>query len=192
LWIHALDKAGSVYLGPTCREGALWRIRASNPEINAVLDVVPEGFRGEGALSGICVGIKSNIAAVGAPTHGGIKAYAGEVAREDARVVKRLRAAGADVVASLNMEEGALGAQTDNPWFGKTQNPLKIGYTPGGSSGGSAAAVAAGYVHAALGTDTMGSVRIPSSYCGLFGFKPSHDRAMLATAGYGRSACERF
>jgi len=111
--------------------------------------------------------------------HGGINAYAGEVAREDARVIKRLRAAGADIVASLNMEEGALGAQTDNPWFGKTQNPLKLGHTPGGSSGGSAAAVAAGYVHVALGTDTMGSVRIPSSYCGLYGFKPSHDREML-------------
>jgi len=71
------------------------------------------------------------------------------------------------------MEEGALGAQTDNPWFGKTYNPMKDGYTAGGSSGGSAAAVSAGMMPAALGTDTMGSVRIPSSYCGLVGFKPS-------------------
>ena len=164
---------------PTCREGSLWRIRASNPEINAVVDICPEGERGEGVLSGLCFGVKSNIAVRGVPRTGGIFAYAEDVAERDARVVERLRAAGADVVASLNMEEGALGAQTDNPFFGRTHNPRRIGFTPGGSSGGSAAAVAAGYVNAALGTDTMGSVRIPSAYCGLWGFKPSHSREML-------------
>ena len=164
---------------PTCREGALWRIRASNPEINAVVDIAPEGETGEGPLSGLCVGVKSNIAVRGVPRTGGILAYAEDLAEADATVVERLRAAGADVVASLNMEEGALGAQTDNPFFGRTQNPRLIGHTPGGSSGGSAAAVAAGYVNAALGTDTMGSVRIPSAYCGLWGFKPSHSREML-------------
>jgi aspartyl-tRNA(Asn)/glutamyl-tRNA(Gln) amidotransferase subunit A len=73
----------------------------------------------------------------------------------------------------LNMEEAALGAKTDNPWFGKTQNPHKTGYTPGGSSGGSGSAVAAGLCDIALGTDTMGSVRIPAAYCGVYGFKPA-------------------
>jgi aspartyl-tRNA(Asn)/glutamyl-tRNA(Gln) amidotransferase subunit A len=72
------------------------------------------------------------------------------------------------------MEEGALGAVTDNPWFGRTQNPWREGYTAGGSSGGSGAAVAAGLCATALGTDTMGSVRIPSAYCGVFGIKPRY------------------
>jgi len=101
------------------------------------------------------------------------------IALTDARVITRLKQAGYNIAAIVNMEEGALGAQTDNPWFGKTFNPLKAGYTPGGSSGGSAAAVGAGQVDIALGTDTMGSVRIPSAYCGLWGFKPSYDPDML-------------
>jgi len=134
--------------------------------INAVLEYTrPQ-------KEGVSVGIKANIAVKGYACHGGIKAYENEIADEDAVVVSRLREAGYNVAAILNMEEGALGAQTDNPWFGKTYNPLKNGYTPGGSSGGSAAAVAAGQVDIALGTDTMGSVRIPSAYCGIWGFKP--------------------
>lgn len=125
------------------------------------------------------IGIKANIAVKGVACHGGIKAYDTDISKEDAVVVRRLRAAGYNINAILNMEEGALGAQTNNPWFGKTYNPLKKGYTPGGSSGGSAAAVAGHLVSAALGTDTMGSVRIPSAYCGLWGFKPSHSTDML-------------
>jgi len=141
--------------------------------INAILNVIP--YEGDGQS----VGVKANISVVGQICHGGIKAYSNNLARRDAIVALRLRNAGYGLTAVLNMEEGALGAQTDNPWFGKTFNPLKDGYTAGGSSGGSAAAVAAGQVDVALGTDTMGSVRIPSSYCGLFGFKPSHDTEML-------------
>jgi len=141
--------------------------------INAVLEYTrPQ-------KDGVGVGIKANIAVKGYACHGGIKAYENDIAADDAVVVSRLRAAGYNVAAILNMEEGALGAQTDNPWFGKTYNPLKNGYTPGGSSGGSAAAVAADQVDIALGTDTMGSVRIPSAYCGIWGFKPSHDAEML-------------
>ena len=141
--------------------------------INAVLEYVrPQ-------TEGISVGVKANIAIKGYPCHGGIKAYENDIAHEDALVVQRLRNAGYNIAAIVNMEEGALGAQTDNPWFGKTYNPLKSGYTPGGSSGGSAAAVAANQVDIALGTDTMGSVRIPSAYCGLWGFKPSYSAEML-------------
>ena len=125
------------------------------------------------------VAIKANIAVANLPCSGGIKAYAQDIAPKNARVVMRLLEAGYDIAGIVNMEEGALGAQTDNPWFGKTHNPLKYGYTAGGSSGGSAAAVAAGYCDLALGTDTMGSVRIPSAYCGLWGFKPSYDAKML-------------
>ena len=132
-------------------------------------------------LDGVPIGVKANIAVKGEVCHGGIKAYAKTRADKDADVVANLRASGAVILGSLNMEEGALGAQTDNPWFGKTHNPLKHGYTPGGSSGGSAAAVAAGMMPAALGTDTMGSVRIPSAYCGLSGHKPT--QTLLSKAG---------
>ena len=142
--------------------------------MNAVLSWLDPIREGEKS-----VGIKANISVQGYICHGGIKAYENDVATEDALVVKRLRKAGFNVAAILNMEEGALGAQTDNPWFGKTYNPIKPGYTPGGSSGGSSAAVAGQLVDMALGTDTMGSVRIPSAYCGLWGFKPSHSREML-------------
>ena len=156
------------------------RIGADNQRINAVLDVYKDDLEpAAGPLSGRIMGVKANIAVRGQPWHGGIKAYENQIASKDARVVKRLREVGAIILANLNMEEGALGAQTDNPFFGKTHNPLKHGYTPGGSSGGSAAAVAAGFVDIALGTDTMGSVRVPSGYCGLWGFKPSHSEQML-------------
>lgn len=145
----------------------------SEADINAILTEIPTDSAQE------TVGVKANIAVKGYACHGGIKAYETDIAETDAVVVQRLRAAGISPTAILNMEEGALGAQTDNPWFGKTHNPLKHDYTPGGSSGGSAAAVAAHQVGIALGTDTMGSVRIPSAYCGLWGFKPSHDEDML-------------
>jgi len=155
------------------------RIDADNPRINAVLERLPSSDNREGPLSNLIIGVKANIAVTSLSAHGGIKAYDGVIAEEDATAVVRLREAGATILGTLNMEEGALGAQTDNPWFGKTMNPLRDGFTPGGSSGGSAAAVASGFCDAALGTDTMGSVRIPSAYCGLFGFKPSHSKALL-------------
>jgi len=144
-----------------------------NQKINAILETIPRQSAGKQ------IGVKANIAVKNHVCHGGIKAYDKTVAKSDALVTQRLKVAGYNISAILNMEEGALGAQTDNPWFGKTFNPLKAGYTPGGSSGGSAAAVAAKLVDIALGTDTMGSVRIPSGYCGLWGFKPSHDPKML-------------
>lgn len=120
--------------------------------------------------------IKSNIAVRGLAHSAGIGAYRHRVAAEDALVAARLREAGAVIVGSANMEEAALGAVTNNPHFGKTHHPQRHGFTPGGSSGGSAAAVAAGLTRAALGTDTMGSCRIPAAYCGVVGFKPSFGR----------------
>ncbi|WP_298308692.1 amidase [uncultured Erythrobacter sp.] len=131
---------------------------------------------GEGALAGLTIGVKANISVKGMPFHAGVGAWEGRVADADAEVVKRLRAEGAVISGILNMEEGALGAKTDNPHFGPTQNPHREGYSPGGSSGGSGAAVAAGLCDAALGTDTMGSVRIPAAHCGVYGFKPATDR----------------
>ncbi|WP_432201086.1 amidase [Erythrobacter sp. W53] len=131
---------------------------------------------GDGPLSGVTIGVKANIAVKGMPFHAGIGAWEDRVADYDAEVVKRLRGAGAAITGIQNMEEGALGSKTDNPHFGPTQNPHREGYSPGGSSGGSGAAVAAGLCDVALGTDTMGSVRIPASHCGIYGFKPATDR----------------
>lgn len=127
-------------------------------------------------LQGVTVGVKANIAVAGMPFHAGIGAWAERRAERDAEVVRRLREAGAVVTGILNMEEAALGAKTDNPHFGPTDNPHRHGYSPGGSSGGSGAAVAAGLCDAALGTDTLGSVRIPAAHCGVYGFKPATAR----------------
>lgn len=128
-----------------------------------------------GALAGLTVGVKANIAVKGMPFHAGLGAWEERRADKDAEVVRRLREAGAAITGILNMEEGALGSKTDNPHFGATQNPHRDGYSPGGSSGGSGAAVAAGLCDVALGTDTMGSVRIPAAHCGVYGFKPGTD-----------------
>lgn len=122
--------------------------------------------------NGLAVGIKANIAVAGLPWHAGIAAYRDRIAVQDAQCVARLRAAGARIVGLLNMDEAAFGGVTDNPVFGRTQNPWRAGYTAGGSSGGAGAAVAAGLCEAALGTDTLGSVRIPASYCGVIGHVP--------------------
>jgi aspartyl-tRNA(Asn)/glutamyl-tRNA(Gln) amidotransferase subunit A len=127
-------------------------------------------------VDGWCIAVKANIAVAGLPHHAGIGAYRGDIAGEDAEVVRRLRSAGAVILGTVNMHEGALGATTDNAVFGRTANPWSLEHTPGGSSGGSAAAVAAGLCDGALGSDTMGSVRIPSAYCGVQGHKPSPGR----------------
>lgn len=124
------------------------------------------------ALDGLPFAVKDNIAVAGLPLTDGTGYYRHRTATQDAHSVARLKAAGAVLIGKLNLHEGALGATNDNPFWGQCQNPLRPGYTPGGSSGGSAAAVAAGFVPLSLGTDTMGSVRIPAAYCGLWGIKP--------------------
>lgn len=140
---------------------------------NAFVEHAPASPPGDGALAGITIGVKANIAVQGLHWTAGMALFRDRIASEDAEVVARLRAAGASITGMLNMEEAALGAKTDNPWFGPTHNPHRTGHTPGGSSGGSGAAVAAGLCDAALGTDTMGSIRIPAAYCGVYGFKPA-------------------
>lgn len=151
-------------------------LKTANARLNAFVDWDDEATGGEGALAGVTVGIKANIAVRGLPCTAGMALYRDRIADRDADAVTRLRAAGATIIGSLNMEEAALGSKSDNPWYGPVQNPHRIGYSPGGSSGGSAAAVAAGLCDAALGTDTMGSIRIPATHCGIYGFKPATDR----------------
>lgn len=164
------------------------RISDFNPALNAFLHLrleeaeiearaSTERWRAGEALSrldGVPFGVKANIAVADLPWHGGIAAYRERIARRDAQAVANLRKAGAIPIGVLNMHEGALGATTDNIHFGRCYNPWGNGLTPGGSSGGSGAAVAAGLCAFSLGTDTMGSVRIPSAYCGVAGLKPSY------------------
>jgi aspartyl-tRNA(Asn)/glutamyl-tRNA(Gln) amidotransferase subunit A len=148
-------------------------LETANATLNAFVDWDHDAAPGEGPLAGLTIGIKSNIAVAGLPWTGGMALRRDIVADRDAAVVAGLRVAGACILGSLNMHEAAMGATTDNPWFGRTHNPHRIGYTPGGSSGGSGAAVAAGLCDAALGTDTLGSVRIPAAFTGVYGLKPS-------------------
>ena len=170
-------------------------IDASQPVLNAFIGIDHEGAlaaaaaadarRAQGqtrALEGVPVAIKANLDVAGMPTTAGMQTRRDAApATQDSAAVARLRDAGAVILGTLNMSEAALGADTDNPHFGRGHNPHRIGYTPGGSSGGSGAAVAAGLCSAALGTDSMGSVRIPAAYCGVYGLKPG--RGVVSTRG---------
>lgn len=129
-----------------------------------------------GPLDGCPILVKANVAVADLPWTGALTHHRARVSTQDASVVSRLREAGAIVIGLANMHEAAFGATTTSPLYGPCANPLAPDHTPGGSSGGSAAGVAAGFCVGAIGTDTMGSVRIPSAYCGVSGFKPSAGR----------------
>jgi len=126
-----------------------------------------------GPLDGIPIAIKDNLHVEGFPTFAGTGYDFSSDFDDTATVVRCLESAGAIVIGKCNMDEGALGACTNNAFAGQCINPRYPGKTPGGSSGGSAAAVAAGFVAGSLGTDTMGSVRIPAAYNELWGIKPT-------------------
>ncbi len=140
---------------------------------NAFIDIDPNATSSPGPLSAVTIGVKSNIAVKGLPWTAGMELRCNVIAERDAEAVDRLRKAGAKILGTLNMHEAALGSTTDNRFYGRTHNPHRRDYTPGGSSGGSGAAVAAGLCDVALGTDTLGSVRIPAAYCGVYGLKPT-------------------
>lgn len=176
-------------------ETYLRRVERFNPRLNAYLKVFTdeaveaataadaELVRGvdRGPLHGIPIALKDNIDVRGHVTTAGAIILPDEPAREDAEVVRRLREAGAVLLGKLNMHELAWGGTNDNPHFGRCENPWRAGYTPAGSSGGSASAVAAGLCAAALGTDTNGSIRAPASFCSCVGLRPTF--GLVSTCG---------
>src|SRR5664280_1369870 len=137
------------------------------------------GAGGERPLLGVPMAVKDDIDVAGEVTAFGTNAF-GPPVRADAEVVRRLREAGAVVIGKTNVPELTLWPFTETATFGATRNPWDLQRAPGGSSGGSAAAVAAGLVGAALGSDGAGSIRIPAAWCGLFGLKPQRGRVSMA------------
>lgn len=167
----------------------LRRIERLNPGLNAVVTLAPDALgrareieaaltRGEaaGALAGLPVTVKDTIEVAGLPATCGSRVRADLVPRQDATAVARLRAAGAVILGKTNTAEMALDYTADNPVYGRTNNPVDAARTPGGSSGGCAAAVAARLAAGGLGSDLVGSIRIPAHFCGVAGLKPTAGR----------------
>ena len=194
IWRSALELADLIRakkLSPVeATDAVLARIAELNPKLNAFCLVAAESARaaareaeiavtkGEplGPLHGVPVSVKDVLFTRGLTTTGGSRVFADHVPDEDAISVARVKAAGAVVLGKTNTSEFGHKAVTENPLFGATRNPWNPGLTPGGSSGGAAAAVAAGMGPLALGTDGGGSIRIPAAFCGVYGFKPSYGR----------------
>jgi aspartyl-tRNA(Asn)/glutamyl-tRNA(Gln) amidotransferase subunit A len=174
----------------------LARIERLNPKLNAYITVTAEialaqakkaerelfaprgrkGHRDRGPLHGIPISLKDNIHAAGIRTTAGSKILRNFIPLHDAPLITQLLEAGAILLGKTNMHEFAYGVTSNNPHYGPVHNPWDLARIPGGSSGGSAAAVAAGLCYGSIGTDTGGSIRIPASLCGIVGLKPTIGR----------------
>ena len=181
----------SLSLSPT--DATRWyldRIRELNPRLNCFITVLADSAlkaaaesekriregNPRGPLDGVPIAVKDLIYISGVKCTAGSKILANNVASYDAAVIKKLKAAGAVLIGTTNLHEFAAGVTSINPHYGPVRNPWDETRVSGGSSGGSAAAVAAGMAPASIGTDTGGSVRIPAALCGLIGLKPTYGR----------------
>ncbi len=184
--------AAGAITAPALLDLYLDRIRRLDPSLRAYRIVLADSARREAIaaqarldagerlpLLGVPIAIKDDVDVAGEVTTCGTGAY-GPAKSDDAEVVRRLRAAGAVILGKTAVPELTIWPFTETVEFGATRNPWDTDRTPGGSSGGSGAAVAAGLAAMALGSDGMGSIRIPSTWCGLFGIKPQRDRVPLA------------
>jgi aspartyl-tRNA(Asn)/glutamyl-tRNA(Gln) amidotransferase subunit A len=191
---EASDRIHSKKVSPVeLTEACLARIKTFNPKTNAFISVMREmalkqakelekeqmAGKFRGPLHGIPIALKDNIDAFGVRTTAGSKTLEGNFPTEDSEVAARLRAAGAIFIGKTNMHIFAGGATSAVSYFGPVRNPWGLGMIAGGSSGGSAAAVADYDAFGALGTDTGGSVRTPSAMCGVVGFKPTYGRVSI-------------